>query len=371
MRGGEDLSIFGSNSVLSLDFGSDRIKGVVGKHLKKGINVEKSFMLNLPEGLYQDGEITDIDQLTYLLRNILSENGIGQLETYGVINSTSIILREVNLPTVVNEEIESIISYQLDEYIPINPEDYVVKYLSLGRIVKEGVDYSQILLIGIPRAMIQAHLTLFKNSNLKPTVLDYHGNAIAKLISEGGSINQGYPNASVLACVDLGYEFTNLTIIEDGKIKVARVIEFGSKEILDEIKNRMPFIGESEIAEKIKRLEDISIKPSLDNPDISFIEILRDNLYLLMDKIEMILRYYNTRDSENKIDLIILYGSFSQILGLDTMFNDYFEIETTKLLSLNKVKINNELGLYANATGALVRLKEVKKWEILTFLNPL
>lgn len=363
------MSLFGSSSILSLDFGSDRIRGVVGKYSKKGIHVDKSFMLNLPEGLYQDGEITDIDQLTYLLRNVLSENGVGQLETYGVVNSSSIILREVNLPTVSNEEIESIISYQLEEYIPINPEDYVVKYISLGIIQKEGINYSQILLIGIPRAMIQAHLTLLKSANLKPTVLDYHGNAIAKLITEGGIINQGYPNASTFACIDMGYDFTQLSIVQDGKVKVARAIEFGSKDILDEIKNRMPFIGESDITDKIKMLEDISVKPSLDNPDISFIEILRDNLFSLMEKIEMIIRYYITRDEGNKIDLILLYGNFSQIMGLETMFNEYFEIETTKLLSLNRVKINNELSQFANATGALVRLKEVKKWEILTFLN--
>ena len=43
------------------------------------------------------------------------------------------------------------------------------------------------------------------------------------------------------------------------------------------------------------------------------------------------------------------------------MFSEFFEIQTTKLLSLNRVKLNNELGLYANATGALIRLKEVKK----------
>lgn len=361
MRGGEDLSLFGSSSVLSLDFGSDRIKGVVGKHSKKGILVDKSFMLNLPEGLYQDGEITDIDQLTYLLRNILSENGIGQLEAYGVINSTSIILREVNLPTTSNEEIDSIINYQLDEYIPINPEDYVVKYLSLGKLQKEGVDYSQILLIGVPRAMIQAHLTLLRNANLKPTILDYHGNAIAKLITEGGSINQGYPDASTFACVDLGHDFTQLSIIQDGKVKVARAIEYGAKDVIEELKTRMPFVGETEILDKIKRLEDVSVKPSLDNPDITFIEILRDTLFLLIDKIEMIIRYYNTRDTDNKIDLIILYGNFSQIIGLDTMFSDFFEIQTTKLLSLNKVKINNELSQFANATGALIRLKEVKK----------
>lgn len=355
------MGLFGSSSILSLDFGSDRIRGVVGKHSKKGIVVDKSFMLNLPEGLYGDGEITDIDQLTYLLRNVLSENGIGQLETYGVINSTSIIMREVNLPTVSKEEIDSIISYQLDEYIPINPEDYVVKYLLLGNIQKEGIDHSQILLIGIPRAMIQAHLTLLKSANLKPTVLDYHGNAIAKLITEGGSINQGYPDASTFACVDLGYDFTQLSIVEDGMVKVARVIEFGAKDIIEELKTRMPFIGETDIADKIKKLEDISIKPSLDNPEITFIEILRDNLFLLMDKIEMIIRYYITREAENKIDLILLYGNFSQIMGLDIMFKDFFEIETSKLLSLNKVKINNELSQYANATGALVRLKEVKK----------
>jgi len=355
------LSLFGSSSVLSLDFGSDRIKGVVGKYSKKGIIVDKSFSLNLPEGLYQDGEIEDIDQLTYLLRNTLSENGIGQLETYGVINSTSIIMREVSLPTISKDEIDSIITYQLEEYIPINPEDYVVKYLSLGTIVVDGIDRSQILLVGIPRAMIQAHLTLLKSSNLKPTILDYHGNAIAKLISQGGNINGGYPEASTVACVDLASSFTNLSIVEDGKVKVARVIEYGSDDIVNELKKSFSYMGEKDILEKIKKLEDISIKPSIDDPDVSFIEILRDNLFVLMDKIEMIFRYYKTRDASNKIDLVLLYGSFSQIIGLDTMFNEFFELESTKLLSLSKVKINNELSQFANATGALVRLSEVKK----------
>ncbi len=361
MRGGEDLSLFGSSSVLSLDFGSNRIKGVVGKYSKKGILVDKSFMLNLPEGLYQDGEITDIDQLSYLLRNTLSENGVGQLETYGVINSTSIIMREVSLPTTLKEEIDSIIEYQLEEYIPINPEDYVVKYLSLGKTVLDGIDRSQLLLVGIPRAMIQAHLTLLRNVNLKPSVLDYHGNAIAKLILEGGTINQGYPDVSTSACIDLGSSFTQLSIIEDGNVKVARAIEFGFFDILEELKKAYSYMGESEILDKIKKLEDISLKPSIDNVDIGFIEILRDNLFVLMEKIDMIFRYYRTRDLSNKIDLILIYGSFSQIIGLETMFIDFFEIESAKLLSLDRVKINNELSQFANATGALVRLREVKK----------
>ena len=39
------MSFFGSNSVLSLDFASDRIKGVVGKISKKEIIVDKSFFV--------------------------------------------------------------------------------------------------------------------------------------------------------------------------------------------------------------------------------------------------------------------------------------------------------------------------------------
>lgn len=355
------MGILDNGKTLSLDFGSDIIKGVVGKHSKKGIVVEKCFRIELPVGLYEDGEIKDLDQMTYLLRNGLSENNANQLATHAVINSTSVVMREVTLPKVSKEEIEAIITYQLEDYIPINPDDYIVKYLQLGSIVEEGVDKLLILLVGVPRTMIQSHLTLLRNVNLKPEVLDYHGNAIAKLISAGGLINDTYDNNRTIACIDLGAKFTDLTIIEDGKVRVARVIEKGFDAMVQSIKLRVPGINEEDILKLIDSIDDISRKPTMDEANAEFIEALRDNIYEVLDRVEMIFRYYKTREVSNEINFILLYGGLSAIKGIDKMCIDFFDLDAGILKSLNKIRFNDRLGLYANAIGGLIRLSEVKK----------
>ena len=355
------MGILGNGKTLSLDFGSDIIKGVVGKQGKKGISVEKCFSIELPVGLYEDGEIKDLDSMTYLLRSGLSEHGINQLSTHVVINSTSVVMREVTLPKVSREEIEAIITYQLEDYIPINPEDYVVKYLQLGAKVEEGVEKLALLLVGIPRTMIQSHLTLLKNVNLKPDVMDYHGNAIAKLIGAGGLINDSYDNNKTIACIDLGAKYTDLTIVEDGKVRVARVIEKGYDSVVENLMMKVPNLEEAEIKKMIASIEDVSRKPTSEDENRLFIETLRDNLYEILDRIEMIFRYYKTREVSNEIDLMVLYGGLSNISGIDKMCIDFFDMDATVLKSLNKIKINDRLGIYANAMGGLIRLSEVRK----------
>ncbi len=355
------MGILGSNKILSLDFGSDSIKGVEGKSTGKGVVVDRCFKVELPKGLYVDGEITDMDQMTYLLRTGLSENDVSQLETYGVFNSSSVVMREVTLPKASPAEIEAIINYQLEDYIPIKPEDYVVKYLDIGTMMDEGVEKMVLLLIGIPRNTIQAHLTLLKNVNLKPTVLDYHGNAIAKLLLQGGDINGSYRGKENIACIDMGLSQTSVSIVEDGLIKVARVVERGMEFILDEIKKQLPHLEEEQILQKISDIDDISVKQTEDDEDSVLAEALRENLFGILDMIEMIFRYYKTREVSNRIDLIIIYGGFSNIKGIDKLFSEFFDMEATRLKSLENIKADCDLNQYANAIGSLIRLKEVKK----------
>lgn len=355
------MGLFANGKTLSLDFGSDFIKGVVGKYSKKGVSVEKSFKIELPVGLYVDGEIQDMDQMTYLLRSGLSENGVSQMSTHGVINSTSVVMREVTLPKVSKEEIEAIITYQLEDYIPINPEDYVVNYLQLGSKVEEGVEKLLLLLVGIPRTMIQSHLTLMKNVNLKPEVLDYHGNAIGKLLGAGGLINDTYDNNKTIACVDLGAKYTDLTIVAENQVRVARVIEKGFDSIVENLMMKVPGIEKEDIPKIIEGIDDISRKPSADDEYALFKETLRDNIYEILDRVEMIFRYYKTREVSNEINLVLVYGGLSSIKGIDKMCIDFFDMDSAVLRSLNKIKFNDRLGLYANAIGGLVRLSEVKK----------
>lgn len=355
------MGILKNGKTISLDFGSDSIKGVEGKYTKKGVTVDKCFTIELPKNLYSDGEIKDLDQMTYLLRSGMSEFGIGQSITHCVVNSTTVVMREVTLPKVTPEEIEAIINYQLEDYIPINAEDYIVKYISLGSRVEDGIEKLLLMLVGIPRTMIQSHLTLLKNVNLKPMVMDYHGNAIAKLIASGGQINESYSNSNTVACLDIGARSASLAIVSDGVIRVAREIEIGADYLYDQIARKLPMLQEDDLIGLVDKIDDINKKTSGDDDLSVATETLRDGLYELYDKVEMIFRYYKTREVSNEINLILIYGGFSKIPGIDKMCRDFFDIETVRLKSLGNVKLNGELSTYANAIGGLIRYSEVKR----------
>lgn len=355
------MGILKNGKIVSLDFGSDSIKGVEGKYSKKGLLVDKCFTIELPKELYFDGEIKDLDQMTYLIRAGLSEHGIGQDDAHCVVNSSTVVMREVTLPKVTPEEIQAIINYQLEDYIPINAEDYIVKYISLGSRVEEGIEKLLLMLVGIPRTLIQSHLTLLKNVNLKPAVMDYHGNAIAKLIANGGMINETYAPNNTVACIDLGAKSTSLSIVEDGIIRVARELDTGSDYFFREVEKKAPMFEEEEILKLLTQLDDINKKPSGEGDEVAAIETFRDSLYEIYDKIEMIFRYYKTREVSNEINLILLYGGLSKIKGIEKMFRDFFGIDTVVLNSMERVKLNGDLNRYANAIGGLIRYSEVKK----------
>lgn len=353
------MGIFNNKSTVSIDFAQDEIKIVEGKHTKKGIVVSKQFSLDLPEGLYENGEIQDMDQLAYLLRNSLKENKIAQADVNGVINSTNVIMREITMPKVDEEQIRSILQYQLEDYIPINPQEYIVNFIILGSIVEDGIEKLSILLIGVPKVLVETHLNLIRNIGLRPAVLDYQGNAINKLIFAGEKINNYYPTEDPIACIELGYENTSLTITHKGIIKVSRVIEQGVKYLVDLHMRNNDELSGKEVFNTLMDIKDLDddLPPISDN--YKFLEITKEGLDECLNRVEMVFRYFKTRNLGNEISLIVIHGLLAEIEGIDKHISNFFSIPCVKLESLDKVKFNSQLSKYANAIGGLIRLSEV------------
>lgn len=352
------MEIFRSRKTLSIDFGAKDIKVVEGKASKRGIVINKAFSVKLPEETYKDGEIIDMDNLSYLLKAVLSENSIKSMSVHGVVNSSKIIMRDIKMPMVSDDHIISILNYQLEEYIPINPEDYVVKFIKLGSVFEDDVEKVNLLLIGIPKHIVESHFNLLKSVDLRPAALDYQGNAINKLINLGENINGNYNSNGTTTSIDIGFDSTSITIFKDGVIKVSRTLEGGANDILTSLSDEVDF-NEEEVMEKIMNIENITQLPN--NEEESEINT-KINIILkeIIDRIEMIFRYYRTREIGNEINLVLLHGGLSNINGIEELFSQSFNVPCVKLDSISKVNFNGDLSKYANAIGGLIRLDVMK-----------
>jgi type IV pilus assembly protein PilM len=196
------LGLFNKKTTISMEFCSDRVKVVVGRYQKKNITIDKCFSIPIPEDLYEDGIIKDTNKYLYELERGLSENKVSRGDVYGVINSSNIIIREISIPKVGANQIGAILNYQLDEYLPVDPQAYVVQYLPLDTVEENGVEKQNLMLIGVPKSIIEPHFNLLQNLGLKPLVLDYAGNAITKLIRFNDSIN-GVSSFLIIFCISV------------------------------------------------------------------------------------------------------------------------------------------------------------------------
>ena len=324
-----------------MEFGADEVKVVEGRFNKKNIIINKCFTIPIPDGLYEDGVIKDMENFSYILQKELSDKDVSHGEAYVVINSSNIIIREISIPKVEEKQIASILKYQLDEYLPVDPEGYVVQHIPLNIIAEDDAEKQNIMLVGVPKFMVETHFNLLQNLGLKPVALDYAGNAISKLIRFNDSINGLYDRNTTIACVGLEQKSTALNITNKSLISISRVV----KEEISPTVNDTSFMGFDESYDQ----------------DVAVASDLRANLAGLLDKIDMVFRYYNSREKDDKIELVLIYGNYSNINGIEELMSSYFDVPCVKLISLDKVKFYGDLAVYANAIGSLIRMNGVKK----------
>lgn len=354
------MNLFNSKTVLSFDFATKEIKVVEGKYSKKGVVVNNSFSVSVPKDIYNDGIIHDIEHLTYLLGQALNANNVTLGQAYGVINSTKIIIREIMVPKVDDKEVDSILHYQLEDFIPVNVEEYVVNYLNLGPILYEGLDKIKLMIICVPKTIVEPHLNLFKNLGLKPVILDYRGNSIRKLLMTNSQINGTNEITGSIATIDFGYDASAITVIDGDVLKVSRLIEVGWKYLIEFLNHLFPELNEDELYSRTKALNDIKEDSEPNDDECKIINGVKLYINDVLPDFEMIFRYYSAREVGNVVDLIVLLGGFYNIAGIDNIFTKFFNKPTIRLEYLDRVKFEGKLFRYANAIGGLIRLDEVK-----------
>ncbi|NLY47082.1 MAG: pilus assembly protein PilM [Tissierella sp.] len=355
------MRIFDNKKHISIDIGASEIKIIEGKATKKNIVIQNAYTLKIPKNLYSDGMILSMDQLSYLLKTSLKDNKIMSNMATVVVNSSNIITREISLPKVSDGEIESILKYQAEDFIPIEPQDYIFQYIHLGRVFDDGVEKLNLLLLAIPKTIIESHLNLINNIGLKPKVMDFQGHAIGKLFNYNDMFNEtNLIKGKAIASVDMGYDNTKVNIILNGVLKVSRVVNTGFSHLIKDIQKKVDR-NEEEILDIIKDIDLLEEVNFLDSENTFVIDSINEVLSIVFDGIDMVIKYYNTRDRDNEIDYIILQGGLSNIHGLETRFKRFFNINAIKLHSFDRIKSDEDMGAYSNAVAGLIRLDEVQR----------
>ncbi|MEJ8554512.1 type IV pilus assembly protein PilM [Tepidibacter sp. Z1-5] len=349
-----------NDKVLSIDIGSKNIRIVVGKQSKNNVSVEKAMEIETPSNSYRDGKIFDIENLKSVINKYIHSEKIKTKKTICTVQSTSIINREITLPVAKKEEeMDTMVKFEIEQYLPIMFDDYIIEYKILETFMEEDIKKGRIIVAALPKTIAEDYLKLIKELNLTPVALDMNSNAVSKLCKSKVTIND--ENSSLdktVAVIDIGHNHMNLNMISNGILEFSRVIPVGSNEIDINIANMLNISLEE--AEK-RKIENSNLNNNNSLISLEMLnDVVKDSVNNWIQEIRRLFRYYENTKRENKIEEIYLYGGGSEIKGLEDHFKKELNIEAVKIEKMSNIKLGKEaedinLNQYLNCIGSIIR----------------
>lgn len=307
--------------ILSLDIGNKNIKILQSNITNKSFILENAITIDTPKNSIDDGNIMNSEYLSSYIKENLDKEAIKA--KYGIItlDYSNIISREIILPLAKKDEIEEMVKYEIEQFLPIIMSDYVLDYRKREEFTdKDNSKKIRLLVVAIPKKTVKGYMELLETLDLQPLALDLNSNAISKLILKGIKLNgKSIDKKDTISFLDIGYKNTNINIILNGVNMFNRVITTGTSDL------------------------------SFDTMD----EYLRD--------IEKIFTYYKNLNRDNKIEKIYLYGGGAKFKEIDRQIESYFNIPVEKLKNISPLKTSkamkdtNEIN-YFNNIGSIIRL---------------
>lgn len=164
--------------------------------------------------------LDNLEQAAKILKNVLEE---AKVTTKNAIMSVPVFAsfsRLIELPQMPEQEISKAVNFEAKKYIPVPSEE-----INLGwEIVSKKPEKLQILLVAIPKKLSKNYAQIADLAGLKLVALETETFALVRsLVGK---------EMSPVIIIELEQEGTNISIIEQAKIKISRSLE---KDTIEEI----------------------------------------------------------------------------------------------------------------------------------------
>ena len=294
---------------------------------KKG-KIHNCFCIPAPQGAVEDGQIRDTKTLGKNLKAELSQRKIRTKKVYFATGSTRIASREVRIPFVKANRIQSIIEANATDYFPIDVSKYVLSYSVVdvesqkSEDGKEETKQYHLMVYAAPKAISAAYSEFAENAGLTMTGITCTGDSIYH------SVKDEYAKGTHIL-VKVEYTGTSITIIQDGELTLQRNINYGVDSAAETVRAFPEFGDRLDANEALDVLcSRKCINPFLDmepfDEEISdeerMLETARaevtESLRYLIGNISRIMDYYISRHTDTNFDSIVCCGLGARVKGL-------------------------------------------------------
>lgn len=234
------MRIFGRKKpiLLGVDISSSAVKllelsSIGGRYRVEGYAVEP-----LSPDSVIDRNITDVQSVGEAVARAVKKSGTRTRTAACAVSGTAVITKVISMPSGLSEEeIESQIQLEADQYIPYPLEEVRLDFAVLGPS-ESGADRVDILLAASRSDDVDVRVAALELGGLATKIVDVEifalENAVNFMLQNNGIEVKG----QTIVVADVGATVMNFTVLKDNRVIYTRDQSFGGKRLTEEIQRR-------------------------------------------------------------------------------------------------------------------------------------
>lgn len=389
-----------TKKLLAIELGAETLKTAILHQAKGNYSVEKYDIFSLSEKAYDlDGGL-NLNEIRPTLEEALHKLKATKLPVALTLNTKNKIVRTRDLPLCPLKELEGIVRYEAEQFLPYGIDQFYVDFrvigsgtLTLDSADKEkvSVEAAKVMIAALPKETLNQYLDLFSSCGCKMHAVTLHTDAVfcyakAHFQTEGNAI---------IVC-DIGANSTSTVLLENQEFLADINSDLGTRSIvehfsikhgLDEKHSRACLFGkedmnlsktENEMDQLYKKIEKLnqfvspdSVETTVESAPIDYSNTPTDTkaTYTASDairesaselygdiskEISRMMEFYRTRRFGTRVDRIFLCGGGAELVGLKDYLKQKLDTTQIQLISDNdtsNVFDNGDLNLMVAAIG--------------------
>ena len=321
--------------------------------------------VGLPPGSIVDGEIQDGAAVTEALRRLWANGHFSSSSVIVGIAGLRAITREIDLPFVPDNEVDSAVRFQSEEVIPFPPELTILSSQVLTDYTSpEGDKMRRVLVAAAHADLVNGVIETVDKAGLTVSGVDLISSALVRAIGDRDQTDQ--PEA----IVSVGAGLTVVVVHQQGRPQFVRTIGSGGNSTTAAISAALDVPAYD--AEGLKR------RIGEDNTQLQSAErAAQSSMVELVGEIKNSIQYFASLPGRAPVSKVLVTGGGSALHGLVSMLEAQTGLSVltvsplarlnTSKLDLNEVQVEEVRPLLATPIGLALPEpdKAVKKFNLL------
>jgi type IV pilus assembly protein PilM len=291
---------FAKKDIVAIDIGSSAVKLVQLRETKGTYHLVSLGIGYLPPEAIVDNSIMDSSSVVEVIRNLVESHKVKTKNVATSISGHSVIIRKIQLPIMTEEELESSIQWEAEQYIPFEISEVNLDFQILGTDPRDPSQMN-VILVAAKKDFVADYVAVFKECGLNPVVMDVDCFAVENAFE----VNYGLAEDEIVALVNMGASAVNVNVLKSGVSIFTRDIQVGGNLLTEELQKRLGLSNAD--AEKAKLGEAVRATAEAIN------EVMLDATENLAQEVQRSLDFFSATSADEKINKIFITGGVAKI----------------------------------------------------------